>query len=171
MTNATSTGQHSAPVGKLIATDEYVLERYESAIDYYWKASRANKRFYKWTRILAVIFGAFVTLMSSLSSSEFVRATESVDLVFAIATPVLAALLAIIGGFSQSFQFGAAWQEMVLTAEELEAGRDRFVCTAKEDRNLLNEIESLNQLLLNESRGFFQRILGTTAPTKDTKGR
>jgi len=35
MTNATSTGQDSASVGKHIATDEYVLERYESAIDYY----------------------------------------------------------------------------------------------------------------------------------------
>ena len=37
--------------------------------------------------------------------------------VFDLGTPVLAATLAIIGGFSHSFQWGSTWQNMVLTAQ------------------------------------------------------
>lgn len=169
MTSTTSSGQVSAPVGEMDATERYVFERYESAIAYYQKASKFNKRYYKGTRILAVVFGALVTLMSSLSSSEFVRSTTSIDATFAIATPVLAALLAIIGGFSQTFQWGPAWQEMIVATEQLEAQRDRFLLTAKEKRDPLEEAETLNDLVLTETRGFFQRVLGASAPT-DRKG-
>lgn len=142
----------------------YILNRYGGAIDYYWKASRYNKRAYKLTRYLTVILGAVVTLVASISSAEFVEewgwATP-----LAILTPVLAALLAIVGGFSQSFQWGAAWQEMVLIAERLEKERDRIQVTLAEHIDAQQELEHLNELVIAESRGFFGRIVGrVTAP-------
>ena len=148
------------PAEKQETTHEYVRERYEKAIDYYWKASRNNKRAYKVTRILVLVFGALVTLASSLASAEFVAASPAWDRTFAIGTPLLAAALAFLGGFTQTFQWGAAWQDMVLTAERLEKERDRFMVTKPEDLNPAEEINLLNDFVLAESQGFFERILG-----------
>jgi hypothetical protein len=44
----------------------------------------------------------------------------------AITTLLVAAALTIIGCLPQSFQWGAAWREMVLTAERLDQERDRI---------------------------------------------
>lgn len=139
---------------------EYVLKRYEDSIRYYWKASALNRRLYKWTRYLVVVFGAVVTLLASISSTNVF--TGGWELALQIATPLVAALLTIIGGLSQSFQWGAAWQEMVLTAERLERQRDRILVTRSDPER---DLEVLNSLVLRESEGFFMRILGSVQPT------
>ena len=56
-------------------TDEaksHVLEMYDKKIQYYWSASNYNKRSYKSTRYLLIVLGALVTLVSSLSSADFI---------------------------------------------------------------------------------------------------
>ena len=47
----------------------HIDERYKNAIAYYWKASRNNKKWYKFTRSFTVILGALLTLIASLASS------------------------------------------------------------------------------------------------------
>ena len=88
---------------------KYVEQRYEDAINYYWKASRYNKMAYKLTRILTVVLGALVTLVASLTSATFIVESDLWGGVFKLGTPLLAASLTIITGFSQAFQWGAAW--------------------------------------------------------------
>lgn len=139
---------------------EYVLKRYDESIRYYWKASVLNRRLYKWTRYLVVVFGAAVTLLASISSTNVF--TGRWELAVQIATPLVAAVLTIIGGLSQSFQWGAAWQEMVLTAERLERERDRILVTRSDPEQ---DLDVLNTLVLRESEGFFMRILGSVQPS------
>ena len=144
---------------------DYVIKRYDDAISYYWKASRFNRRLYKWTRYLVIVLGALVTLLASISSASGLAGMPAT--IVAVATPVLAAALTIIGGLSQSFQWGAAWQEMVLTAERLERERDRiFVARGDPEADL----EILHTLVLQESEGFFMRILGSVQPTAQRPG-
>jgi hypothetical protein len=148
------------PAEKQEAMYQYVRKRYDEAIAYYWKASRNNKRGYKITRILILVLGALVTLASSLASADFIAGSTVWDRIFAIGTPLLAAALSFLGGFSQTFQWGAAWQDMVLTAEQLEKERDRFMVTKPEDFNPTEEMSRLNDFVITESQGFFERILG-----------
>ena len=58
--------------------DGFIIKRYEKAMGYYWAASKKNRRWYKVTRSLTVIFGALVTLVASLSSSEIIQGSETV---------------------------------------------------------------------------------------------
>jgi hypothetical protein len=148
---------------------EFLLKRYEDRIEYYWRSSRHNKRAYKTSRFLTIILGAVVTLAASISSAEFIK-SSAWSVVFAVMTPVLAALLAIAGGLSQSFQWGAAWSEMVLTAEQLEKERDRLTVTPAADIDAAKELGFLNDLVVAESRNFFQRILGTQKPMNGNTG-
>ena len=67
--------------------NRYVLERYSKRAACYWQASRHNKRAYKVMRYLTVILGALVTLLSSLSSADFVQG--SLEVGFAVLTPHL----------------------------------------------------------------------------------
>jgi hypothetical protein len=136
---------------------DYVLQRYEQAISYYWHVSKTNKRWYKWTRYLTVILGATVTLLASLSSSDLI--IGSWKTMVGIAAPVIAAALTIATGLLSAFQWGAAWQEMVLTAERLEQERDRIKVTPGSDP--AKDIETLNRLVLSESTSFFARIMGS----------
>ncbi len=147
-----------------LEADQYVSTRYEWAISYYWTASKTNKRWYKITRSLTVIFGAVVTLVASLASSEMIKDSETISLLFSIGTPVLAALLTIIAGFSQSFQWGSTWQSMVLTAQFLQKEYDNYLLTPPEKREHQKEVEKLNQFVINESAGFFERMLGGAKP-------
>ncbi len=142
------------------STEDYILQRYNTAIEYYWRASRHNKKAYKLTRSLTVILGAVVTVVASLSSAEFITKSAFWDMAFAIAAPVLAAMLAIVGAFSQTFQWGAAWRDMVLNAQRLERERDRFRVTAPEERDPAKEVSILNSYVLEETQNFFQRIVG-----------
>ena len=149
---------------------KYVEMRYNDAIKYYWNASRHNKYTYKWTQGLTLGLGALVTLFASLSSAEFVRDDYTLEIFFGFATPFLAAALTIAAGFAQTFQWGAAWQDMVVTAQKLEKERDRFTVAKSEHRDLEKEVELLNDFILTESQGFFQRMLGTRQNFKNTKG-
>lgn len=148
-------------------TSEYVEKRYKETIDWYWNASKNNKRAYKFTRGMTIILGALVTLVASISSAEFISSNLFWDRIFSIGTPLLAAFLAIIGGFSQTFQWGASWKDMVMTAQELEKDRDRFLVTKPELRNPTKELDKLNEHIIIESRSFFQRIFGGTKPSKE----
>lgn len=149
--------------------DKYVTHRYDKTIKWYWHASKGNKRAYILTRSLTVILGALVTLMASLSSAEFASTVPFWNLVFKLGTPVLAATLTIVAGFSQNFQWGAAWKDMVMTAQQLQKERDLIEVTETQKRDLAKEIAFLNELVLEESQGFFDRILGTAAvPAPDT---
>jgi hypothetical protein len=139
---------------------EYVLKQYDKRINYYWAASRSNKRAYKRSRRLVVVFGAVLTLIASLASANFVSDRDWLDTIFAIATPVLAAVLAIITGLSQSFQWGSAWREMVLAAQTLQQHRDRIALLEPEDLDASREIERLNQTVRGETQQFFERVTG-----------
>lgn len=144
-----------------------VLDKYEKKIEYYWKASQSNKRSYKMTRYLTIILGAVLTMIASLSAAKFI--TGWVATLFAVATPVLAATLAIVGGVSQAFQWGAAWSDMVITATRLERERDRLAVTPPDQVDPIKEMAILDGLVLEETQGFFQRLFGSGGPTKQQR--
>jgi hypothetical protein len=145
--------------------DKLIRESYNKAIKYYWGASDSNKRWYKITRSLTVIIGATVTLIASLASSEIIVSSPWMKTTFTLGTPILAAILTIVAGFSQSFQWGSAWQNMVLTAERLQKEFDIYKVTPLDERNYLEEAEKLNNYVITESEGFFERMLGTVRRT------
>lgn len=149
---------------------EYVLGRYQKQIDYYWESSKRNKLGYKWTRYLTIILGAIVTIIASLSSAAFIENSVFLDKSFAIATPVLAGILSIVGGLSQTFQWGAAWREMVLTAETLEMAFDEIKVTPPEKFGPQKHLDYLNTLVIKESEGFFSRSLGRAPEPKGANG-
>jgi hypothetical protein len=138
----------------------YVLWRYRLAIDYYWAASKSNKKAYKQSRRLVVIFGAVLTLVASLASASFVADRSWLDTTFSIATPMLAASLAIITGLTQNFQWGSAWRGMVLAAQALQTQEDRIKLLKPAEANAIEEIEMLNTTVLGETQQFFERVTG-----------
>ena len=79
----------------------------------------------------------------------------------------MAAVLTTIAGFTQSFQWGSTWQNMVLTAQQLQKEFDRYLVTPINERNFSKEAEVLNAFVINESRGFFDRMLGIAKPSVD----
>jgi ABC-type multidrug transport system fused ATPase/permease subunit len=162
------TERSSTPSGPRTNTEghQYVLKRYDHVINYYWGASKWNKRWYKWTRYLVIMLGALVTLLASLASSDLIQGAWKP--LVGLATPVAAAVLTIISGLSQAFQWGPAWQEMVLTAERLEKERDR-IRVSPDGSDPVKDLETLNGMVLNESVGFFTRILGSSQPTAAVK--
>ena len=144
-----------------VKNDKHISDRYTNAIDYYWKASKNNKKWYKLTRAFTVVLGALVTLIASLTSSTLIDGNPSLKIIFVIATPILAACLSIIAGFSQSFQWGSAWQNMILTAQQLQKEYDRYLVTEPSQRDFIAEADLLNKFVINETEGFFERMLGT----------
>jgi hypothetical protein len=144
-----------------------ILERYQKAIKYYWGASYHNKISYKRSRFAIIILGALVTLMSSLSSASFIGGNEVLKISFAVVTPLMAALLAIIGGFAQSFHWGAAWRDMVMNAQKLEKARDLFLATKPEARDLKKELDTMHSMVIKETRDFFQRVLDSEVKPKE----
>jgi len=147
--------------------DKYIQDRYREVIGYYWAASSSNKNWYKRTRSLTVILGALVTLIASLASSKMIGQSPVAEAMFAFGTPILAALLTIISGFSQSFQWGSAWQNMVLTAQYLQREFDKYLVTPENERKFSEETEKLNAFVINETEGFFERMLGGAKPRND----
>ena len=136
-----------------------LLDRYQQRIEYYSKASQNNRRAYKTARYLTVVLGALVTLLASLSSAFFVRGTW-LETGLDVLTPLLAAGLVIVGGFSQNFQWGAAWSDMRIAAERLETERDRISATPPDQIDVVRELALLDAMVLDETRGFFQSLLG-----------
>jgi hypothetical protein len=144
-----------------------VLERYQKAIDYYWNASRHNKMSFKRSRFSIIILGSLITLMSSFSSAGFIEGNSGLKTSFAIITPLLAALITIIGGFVQSFHWGAAWRDMVLNAQELEKSRDLFLASKPESRDLKKELDKMHNLVIKETKSFFQRVIDSDVKPKE----
>ena len=142
--------------------NEYVLEQYRSRIDYYWLASRKNKKGYTYSRYLTIILGSVVTLITSLSASKVIEGWGMEDILLILA-PVLAAVLTIVGGFSQNFHWGSAWREMVLTALELERIYHRLKVTPDEQRDPIAEMEKLHEMILAEGANFFDRLVGVAS--------
>jgi hypothetical protein len=138
---------------------KHMLDRYQERIRYYSKASQNNKRAYKTARYLTVVLGALVTLLASLSSAYFVRGTW-LETGFDILTPLLAAGLVVVGGFSQNFQWGAAWSDMVIAAERLETERNRIAATPPGQIDAVKEAALLDEMVMDETKGFFQHLFG-----------
>jgi hypothetical protein len=148
--------------------DQYVLDKYNSKIAYYWGASRSNKNSYKQYRAWTVILGSLVTLVSSISAAEFVQNPPWLRVLFAVGTPIIAATLTVINGLGQNFHWGATWRDMVLNGTRLEKERDRFLATKPEDRDLVKELDRLNGIVLDETKNFSQRVLDSEVkPTKE----
>ena len=154
-----------APVGDQFDPKTVLLQRYQGCIEYYQHASRNNKRYYKLTRALTVVLGALVTLISSMSSADFIRG-NAWRVVFAVATPIMAAFMAVVGGFAQSFQWGATWSDMVITTAELEKERDRILVTPSSKLDAPAEMEKLDDYVIAETRTFFQRMFGSGTTAK-----
>ena len=148
--------------------EQYVLKQYESKISYYWAASSSNKKAYKRFRTWSIILGALVTFVSSISAAEFVQSVNWLRITFAIATPVIAATLTVIGGLGQNFHWGATWRDMVVNATRLEKERDRFMATSPEKKDIKGELDTLNSIILEETKNFFQRVLDSEVKPKDT---
>ena len=152
---------------------EYLLLQYQNAVDYYWRESSQNKALYKRSRFYIIALGALLTLIASLASASFVSDEAWLDRSFAIATPVLAALLAILTGVSQNFQWGAAWREMVLTAQTLEKRMDRIRMLSPEQvaRVKEQEIEQLHEFVIKETRQFFERVTGSARRPEEPESK
>ncbi len=149
---------------------DYVLKQYEGKISYYWKASRSNKLAYKRYRAWTIILGALVTLISSISAADFVQSPEWLRITFAVATPVIAATLTVIGGLGQNFHWGSTWRDMVITGTRLEKERDRFLATSPDKRDIQKELDILNSIVLEETRNFFQRVLDSEIKPREQNG-
>ena len=147
--------------------DDYLLKKYKDQINYYWGASNSNKKSYKRYRSLTIILGALVTLVSSISSAEFIASSDVLRTIFAIGTPLVAVVLTIINGFAQSFHWGATWRDMVFGAQQLQKELDRILATPPEKRDHVKELETLNGLIIEETRGFFRRVLESEAVPAD----
>jgi hypothetical protein len=156
--------------GKIKDLDKYVYDVYYDQIEYYKRSGSKNKKSYKNYRSLTIILGALVTLIASLASSQFV-ADVGLEWLLGIATPILAALLTIINGLGQNFQWGATWRDMMLSAQRLEKERDRFLATPPEKRNHRQELKVINDIVLQETKAFFQRVLDSeVVPTNSPTG-
>ena len=142
-----------------IIDEQYVLDMYKKKIEYYWGASRSNKRLYKSYRAWTIILGSLVTLVSSISAAAFVQKPDWLRVLFEVGTPVIAATLTVVSGLGQNFHWGATWRDMVINGTRLERERDRFLATPTEKRNLQRELNVLNTIVLEETRNFFQRVL------------
>ena len=105
---------------------EFVLRRYDRAIQYYWRSSGRNKRAFKWIRLATIVLGSVVTLLASLSSSDIFTTHSSWRTAFGIGTPLLAGLLTVLSALAQTFQWEASWRESVMTAERLTKEFDRI---------------------------------------------
>lgn len=158
--------------GSVKDMDKYVYDFYKNQIDYYRHKAAYNKRSYKSFRTLTIVLGALVTLVASLTTSRFITASEWVEGIFTIATPVIAAALTIINALSQNFQWGATWRDMSVSAHRLETERDRFLTTPVEKRNYKRELEIINEIVLQETKAFFQRVLDSeVVPTAPPNGQ
>ena len=147
----------------------HMLDRYQERIKYYAQASQHNKRAYKTARYLAVVLGALVTLLASLSSAYFVRGTW-IEIGLDVLTPLLAAGLAIVGGFSQNFRWGASWSDMRIAAERLETERNRIAATLHGEIDVVKETALLDEMVMDETKAFFQRLFGSAGSGKPPSG-
>ena len=151
------------------AIDEnFVEERFEKQIKYYWDKSKSNKNLHKQFRFWTITLGALVTLISSLSAADFIQSSEGLRILFAILTPVIAASLTLLNGLSQNFHWGATWRDMVVSATRLQKEQDRILATSPGKRNFEKELETLNTIVLEETNNFFRRVLDSEIKPGET---
>lgn len=153
--------------GRIEDMDKYVHQAYDKQIDWYWKSSGSNKRYYKRFRLWTILLGALVTLIASLASTEVITSNEVIRKIFTILTPVLAATLTVFNTLSQNFQWGATWRDMVVNASRLQREKSRFLATDVKARDYKKELILLNNIVLEETQAFFRRILDTEAVPLD----
>ena len=163
MAEVPGTDKYAQLTGKIDDLDKYVHQAYEKQIDWYWKASSSNKKSYKRYRFWTVVLGALVTLIASLTTTEFITRNELVGDIFTILTPILAATLTIINTLSQNFQWGATWRDMVVNATRLQREKHRFLATDSKNRKHKKELVLIHTIVLEETEAFFKRILDTEA--------
>ena len=102
-----------------------------------------------------------------MSSANFIEGNEVLKICFAVITPLLAVLLTIIGGFAQSFHWGATWRDMIVNAEKLEQARDLFLATIPEERDIKKELDTMHSLVIKETQSFFQRVLDSEVKPRE----
>jgi len=153
-----------------VINEDYVLGQYKNKIDYYWGASSSNKKTFKRYRTWTIVLGSLVTLVSSISAAEFIQEPRWLNILFSVATPVIAATLTVISGLGQNFHWGSTWRDMVINATRLEKERDRFLATKPEKRDIEKELDILNSIVLEETRNFFQRVLDSEIKPKEQSG-
>ena len=153
-----------------VIDEDYVLGQYKNKIDYYWGASSSNKKTFKRYRTWTIVLGSLVTLVSSISAAEFIQEPRWLNILFSVATPVIAATLTVISGLGQNFHWGSTWRDMVINATRLEKERDRFLATKPEKRDIEKELDILNSIVLEETRNFFQRVLDSEIKPKEQSG-
>ena len=163
MADSQAQDKYANLTGKIEDKDKYVHQAYDKQIDWYWKASGANKLSYKRYRFWTVVLGALVTLIASLTTTQLIADNEWLNSIFTIATPILAATLTIINTLSQNFQWGATWRDMVINASRLQRERSRFLATDPKERDYKNELVLIDEIVLEETQAFFRRILDTEA--------
>ncbi len=56
---------------------------------------------------------------------------------------------------------GAAWSDMVITATRLEKERDRIAVTPPAQFDPVKKMALVDDLVLAETQGFFQRLFGS----------
>lgn len=151
--------------GKIDDKDAYVHNAYERAIGYYRRTGKTNKFYYRSYRFLTIFLGSLVTLTSSLAATTYVEGIPWLDTTLGFAVPIIAAILTVITGLSQSFQWGSAWRNMMVNKQRLEGERDRFVATESRQRNYRRELAILNGIVLAETESFFQRVLDSESST------
>jgi hypothetical protein len=78
--------------------------------------------------------------------------------------------LAIVGGFSQNFQWGAAWSDMLIAAERLETERNRIAATLPGQIDAVKETALLDEMVMDETKAFFQRLFGSAGAGKPPPG-
>ena len=88
-----------------------------------------------------------------------------------VLTPVLAAVLTIANGLSQSFHWGPAWREMAVTATRLQDNYDRIFVTSEDSLDVGAELARVNKLVAQETEGFFDRIFVGSTPAKNSGGQ
>jgi hypothetical protein len=148
---------------------EYVSKSYDERAEYYLHEMEQHKKRHDSARTWIIILGAIVTLISSLTTAEFITNTQYLSAIFTIATPILAAAWTILSGLSQSFQWGETWGDMSIYAPLIQKERDRFLTTPPQMRNNQKELEILNELLLNLNQRVTSRLLNRKEENKNNK--
>jgi len=74
-------------------------------------------------------------------------------------TPVIAAIPKSFGGPLQASRWGATWRASV-TAEQRHAAFDQVRLTSDSELGAAKEVGTLNDLVPEQDRGFFGRVLG-----------
>jgi len=143
--------------------NNYILRTYRENIDLSWRNAASSKRTYYLNRIMPILLGGILTFATTISSTQYISANETLKAIFAIATPLLAVALTVTNELTKINKPAESWRDMVVFAEKLEKERDRFLATKPGKRNHKKELDKIRSLVIRESRTFFRRTLEVDA--------